>query len=191
MAIQINKTAALGAASSIVKSVVANINIGEVDFEDSVATSYMGTPVIDNLEFPAGSYVALDGTVIDYPSIRVDTVTFEVSRPKRIIKTHIQGRDDAIKEYVGNGDFAINCSGIISSSDNLFPEEDLRNLIKVFEVPQQVPIVSLFLNDMFEIFNIVIESYNVPQVAGKRNEIPFSFVASQDFNLEVNDITGV
>lgn len=177
-----------GAALQVAKGALANVFIPDALTEDAIGRSYLGTPVIDNLEFPQGAYTDLDGNTIDYGAVVIDTVTFEVNRTKRTIETEIQGRDNSIFEYVGNSNFEITCTGIISNRDNIFPLETSRSLQKVFDVPQQIPIVSLFLNDLFEIFDVVIKQHRIAQTPGMRNEIPFSFVASQDVGLEVNEL---
>lgn len=180
--------AALGAGVSILKSAVASFAIPDIVTEDQVGRSYLGTPVIDNLEFPAGAYTDLDGNTITYGAVVIDTVIFEVSKPRNIVKTSIQGRNGDVKEYISDGDYIITCRGIISNKDNVIPESQIRAFVQVMEVPQQLPIVSLFLNDLFEIFNVVIENWNVMQADGKRNEVPFSFTASSDVDLGLEEI---
>lgn len=175
-------------AIQAVKGVGANFAIPDSAVEEPVGQSYLGTPVIDNLEFPQGSYTDQDGNVIDYGAVVVDTVTFSVSRVKNIVKTKIQGRNGTVKEYVSDGDYEITCRGIISNRDNVLPLNQARDLTKVFEVPQQIPIVSEYLNDLFEIFDVVIEQWDMPQVEGKRNEVPFSFTAVSDVPLDFEEL---
>lgn len=179
---------ALGGGISVAKTITAAVFVPDAAAEDSIGNSYLGTPVIDNLEFPKGAYTDLQGNTINYGAVVIDTVTFEVNRVKRIIETDIQGRDNSIFEYIGNSNYEITCNGVISNRDNVFPLDASRDLQRIFDVPQQVPIVSLFLNDLFEIFNVVIKQHRINQVPGKRNEIPFSFVASQDVGLEVKEL---
>lgn len=177
-----------GAAIQAGKGLAAGILIPDSAIEESVGRSYLGTSVIDNLEFPAGSYTDLEDNTIDYGAVVVDTVTFEVNKPKNIVKTMIQGRNGTVKEYVSDGDFEIRCSGMISNRDNIIPLDQIRNLRTVLEVPQQIPVISLFLNDIFEIFNIVIESYSIPQIEGKINELPFTFTATSDVQLDLEEL---
>ena len=183
-----SKSLVLPGITQIVKGVATNLAIPDNVTDQPLSQSYLDTPVMDNLEFPQGAYTDLQDNTITYGAVTIDTVIFEVNRPRNIVKTPIQGRDGTIKEYVSSGDYQITCRGIISNRDNVFPLDQIRGLIKVLEVPQQIPIVSLFLNDVFEIFNVVIERYSVPQVEGKRNEIPFSFVASSDVSIDVQEL---
>ena len=177
-----------GAAVQVAKGIFSGLSIPDTLTEEPVGRSYLGTPVIDNLEFPQGKYIDLKGNEIEYPSVVIDTVIFEVNRTKRIVETEIQGRDNSRLEYVGNSNFEVTCNGFLSNRDNVFPTDIARNLQRVFDVPQQVPILSLFLNDIFEIFNVVIRQHRITQVPGKRNEVPFSFVATQDVELEVKEL---
>lgn len=177
-----------GATTRIVKSLVANAIIPDYSVEEAIARSYLNTPVLDNLQFTEGSYTNLQGETIEYPGLTIDTVVFEVNRAKRIIETQIQGRDNSIFEYIGNSNYEITCNGMISNSQNVIPLDDSRDLQKIFDVPQQISIVSQFLNEIFEIFDIVIRSHNMVQTPGKRNEFAFSFTASQDVSLEVNEL---
>jgi hypothetical protein len=183
-----DKTVAIGGASSLIKTVVSSTVIPASEEEEAISQSYLGTPVVDNLNFPEGKYVDLNGNVINYPNVFINTVVFEVNRTKRIIETNIQGRDNSVFEYIGNSNYEVTCNGILSVKDNVFPLEASRALQKIFDVPQQIEIVSAFLNEVFEIFNVVIRSHRISQEAGKRNSIPFSFVASQDVDLDVKEL---
>lgn len=171
-----------------VRLAATNFLIPEIPVEVPVSVSYLGTAVIDNLEFPAGQYDDLEGNTIDYPSIRIDTVIIEVNKPRNIIKTAIQGRNGTVKEYISDGDYQINARGMISNPFNSFPLADTRDLRTILEVPQQLPVISLFLNDVFEVFEIVIEKYFIPQIEGKRNEVPFTFSASSDVPLDLEEL---
>lgn len=179
---------ATGGGTSLIKTIVGAVVVPDSITDDKIGNSYLGTPVIDNLEFPQGSYSDLDGNAIDYGAIVVDTVVFTVNKVRNVIKTAVQGRNGTVKEYVSDGDYSISCQGIISNRDNFFPEDQARALRQIFEVPQQLPIVSLYLNNVHEIFNVVIESWSMPFTAGKRNEIPFSFIAVSDTQLGVEEL---
>lgn len=182
------KVLATGAGISIAKSIAGSFTVPDNITEDQVGRSYLGTPVIDNLEFPAGAYTDLDGNTITYPALVVDSVIFEVSRPRNIVKTSVQGRNGQVKEYISDGDYIVTCRGTLSSRDNVIPETDARALAELMGIPQQLPVVSLFLNDIFEIFDIVIESWTMAQAVGVRNEIPFTFTASSDVALGLEEI---
>jgi len=178
-----------GAAVQVIKGTIANIVTGDIEQQTTQeGNSYLNTPVIDRLVLPASSYTDLEGGQVDYPEISIDTVIFTVTKPRNIVKTPIQGRNGTVKEYVSDNDFQINCRGVLSSKANVIPESDAQFLRRAFETPQQIPIVSEYLNSIFDIFDIVIESWSMSQVEGKFNEIPFSFSASSDYPLDFEEL---
>lgn len=180
MAVRINANLiAKGGGIGILKTVTAAVLMPDIVTEKNVGVSYLGTPVLDRLEFKGNS---------DIKQVSIDTVVFEVNMNRNIQKTKIQGRNGTVKEYISDGDYIINCKGIISNKDNIYPLEQVRNLVKVFEAQKQVSITSLFLNDTFSITDIVIETWSIPQVEGKRNEIPFSFTASSDVPIDMEEL---
>ena len=150
--------------------------------------SYLNTPIMDNLVITAGKYTDLEGNEIDYDEVVINTVLFEVTLPKNIIKTQIQGRNGTVKEYVSDADFQINCRGMISQKTNAFPLFPVRDFKFAMEAPQQLKVTSQFLNQAFDIYDIVIESYNVSQTEGTRNEVPFTFTASSDVALGLEEL---
>lgn len=181
-----NKNIVIGSAVSIVKS--STFNIDDIVDEDVISKSWLGTSVVDNLVIPEGKYIDLQNNIIEYPSVVIDAVTFEVTRAKRIIETKIQGRDSSIFEYIGNSNYEITASGMISNRYNIIPLDTARNLQQIFDIPQQLPVVCQFLNEIFEIFNIVITSSNISQTPGMRNSLPFSFQAKSDVDLDINEL---
>jgi hypothetical protein len=189
MAIRINKDlVARGGGVGVIKTTAAAIFIPPYVTDEKVGNSYLGTPVMDNLKFNDGTYTDLDDNEISYQGITINTVVFEVTKVRNVVKTKIQGRNGTVKEYVSDGDFQITCRGMLSNKDNVFPQDQAKVLREIFEVPQQLPIVSLFLNNVFDIFNIVIETWSMPFVEGKRNEIPFSFIAVSDVPLDLEEL---
>lgn len=184
-----------GIASSALKSHFLRNNIQEEDFDK---TSLFGTPVYSNLEIPAGRYRDLDGKNIEFQGIRIDTVMFDVSQEKNIVKTAISGKNGTIKQYIADGDFVINCQGIINSiteengstfdvrfiQDGGVPEEEIRKFKAICSVPKEIEVVSEFL-DFFDISTVVIESYNFSQVEGERTQVLFSLSMISDQPIEL------
>jgi hypothetical protein len=177
-----------GAALSVVKGAAFNAAIRPTETEESIGNSDLGTPVMDRLEFPEGNYIDLEGNEISFSGISIPTAILEVTLPKNIVKTPIQGRNGTVKEYVSDGDYQINGRGIISNTVNVIPLDDLRTFREIMQVPQQLEVVSQYLNEIFEINQIVIESFNMPQLEGIRNELPFSFSASSDVALDLEEL---
>lgn len=170
--------------------------VDSVEDENAYKMSYIGTPVYSNLEIPAGEYRSLQGDVIAFDGIRIDTVLFDVNIEKNIIRTAISGRDGTEKQYISLGDYAINCQGIlIGESDatnsgfsvektDRVPEAEIRKLNEIMRVPQEVEIISEFL-DFFDISTVVIEGADFGQREGFRNSIYFSLRMLSDTPIEL------
>lgn len=156
--------------------------------DQAVATSYLGTPIYSNLIINDGQYQdVVTGDIIKYEGIRIDTALFTVSGEKNIVITDIQGRDGSIKELIATKDYVIQIQGLlVSNKINVAPLAAKNTLIKICNAKSSVEVVSSFLND-FGIYNIIIQSYSIVEVQGKRNSIAFSLNCLSDipYDLEI------
>lgn len=158
-------------------------------------TSYLGTPVFSNVELIPGEYTDKDGEKIPYGEIlknsesgtfRIDTVLIDVSQEKQIIKTNIQGVSGSVKEYISKGDYQIKIRGaLVDENGRRYPEEQALQLKEYLDAETTIGISSRFLNDIFEVTNIVVESYSFPQVEGFQNMQFFEVSAISDDPLEL------
>ena len=176
--------------------------------------SYLGTPVYSNLIFPNGNYQDPDQPAdtnvrIAYDGISIDTVIFKVSQVRNIVENKVNGFNGTIKEFINDGDYLIEATGVIigesqvqSSSDESdpnrvndniasigarFPYDDIERLKTISSVPDSVPIVSDFLG-IFDIDNVVLKRVDVNQVEGAKNYAEFKIIMvsdNADFVLEV------
>ena len=163
--------------------------IQEIVEDEAIKTSVLGTPIFSNLEIPAGSFVDLDGNAIAFQGLTLDTVLFRVTQSKNIVTTAVQGRNGTVKEYVSDGDFSITIDGMIVSEDqNTYPEVEVTKLLEIVRVPEQVRIISEFL-DFFDISDVVIEGYDIPQQRGFRNMQPFSLRMISDEAIDSITLT--
>jgi hypothetical protein len=174
--------------------------------------SFLGTPVVSNLEIPSGTYTNLKGVDVDFEGLRIDTVLFTVSQTKNIIKTPIMGKNGTVKEYISDGDYVITGSAIIigetnegsgagetnsqggapqilSKTDigNNYPSRDVKRFIEICKVPRQIQVFSAFLG-YWDISHVVIEAYDVPQEKGVSNYQVVSFSMVSDIPIELLDI---
>jgi len=161
--------------------------------------SYLGTPVISNIEIQSGKYTTIDGKTIEFDGIRIDSVLIQVSQSKNIITTPIQGQNGTVKEYISDGDFFISASGVIigessQSGKNFtvknvdgYPENEVRKFIEICKIPTAIEVISDFL-DYFEIRNIVIDSFSLGQQSGDRSGQPFELRMISDTPIELIEI---
>lgn len=149
----------------------------------------LGNYVFSNLEIVGGSYTDNEtGDTMTYPPLTINTILFNVNRTKNIITTPIQGRDSVVKEYISNGDFDINITGILTSNQNgVFPEDDFTALIQILKAPVALEVNSWYLNSL-GIFNIVVSSFSLPQESGSYSQVPFSLSCLSDPPVELKII---
>lgn len=179
----------------------------EAEEEDENApdlTSYLGTPVFANLVFIPGSYVDNKGNEVSYGEIlkndetaenfQVNTVLIDVSQSKQIIKTNIQGVAGTVKEYISKGDYQITIRGaLVSESAQRYPQEQVQQLREYLEVEAAVGVASRFLNDIFNVDEIVVEGFRFPQQEGYQNVQLFEITAISDEPVELsvyNNLSG-
>ena len=168
----------------------------EADANDPQITSYLGTPVFSNIIFIPGSYKDKKGQTVNSGEIlkndeknenfKIDTVLFDVSQQKQIIKTNIQGLSGTVKEYISKGDYQISIRGAVVSPSSLrYPEEEVAQLKEYLEAEAAIGVASRFLDDVFNIQTIVIESFSFPQVEGLQNVQLFEISAVSDDPIEL------
>tara|TARA_R110000796_G_scaffold55294_2_gene128850 strand:- start:3948 stop:4589 length:642 start_codon:yes stop_codon:yes gene_type:complete len=173
-----------------------NINQEEQDDEGPGTTSYLGTPVFADLVFIPGEYKDKTGESIQYGQILkndaqgenfvINTVLIDVSQQKQIIKTNIQGVAGTVKEYISKGDYQLIIRGaLVSGSSVLYPTDQVQQLKEYLEAEVSLGVASRFLDDIFDVQNIVIESYNFPQREGYQDQQLFEISAISDEPIEL------
>lgn len=145
--------------------------------------SKLGTPIFSDLQFSATDIFG-DGEIIQH--IPVDTCLFTVRQEKKIVETEVTGRDDAITEYIGKGKYTINIKGIIASNKpGVYPTDDVNNLIAFLEYTQSLGINSSFLNDIFNIHEVIVTDYDIPQLEGEQSQQRFEINCQSERPVEV------
>lgn len=138
--------------------------------------SILGTPVYEQISFKFGA------DIYRLP----DTVLVDVKRQKTIVKTSIAGRKGTVKEMVSDDDDAITIRGlIINPKGNAYPEAAVKELNKWFEINKELEIISPILNNIFSIYNIVVETFDCPRVEGTPSVQPFTIAALSDEPIEL------
>lgn len=127
-------------------------------------------------------------------------VVISVTQERNIVTTPLQGRDGTIKEFISNGDYAINVdAGVMSienSSDNedkevsfeipknKYPEAELRKLKEILLAKQSIVVQSVFL-DVFGIKTAVVKSFNLTQEThSNRQSIQISMLSDEPYEIK-------
>jgi len=148
---------------------------GELKRNNNVAVGTFGTPIWDNLILEHGN---------GGKNLRIDMVLIDVSMTKNIVKTAIQGMSGTVKEYISDGDYTLNIKGALFGEDNLYPEDDVLNLIEICKRQEAIPVLCGFLQHM-DIDSIVIESYSLEAKEAQGNVQFFEINAVSDTPIEL------
>lgn len=199
--IQALKAKAFRPAKGISDGRDRNFQDFEFNEEEIDATSYLGTPIFDQLTIQGGQFNEL-GNVIGPPQpfdqLIIPAVIIEVSQTKNIVTTAIQGRNGTVKEFVSDGDFAITLTGVIVGRNegnevvdigNVYPDDDVKKLVIICKVPDILTLTSKFLNDVFGINEVVITDYNIPQREATRDMQPFQINMLSDVPIDLEELT--
>ena len=176
------------------------INVEQVDLNE-LDTSELGTSVFDRLVIGSNdeggndNYTNELGQDISIVPLIIDTILIDVQQTNNIVKTSVQGRSGTVKEYINRGDFALNFKGYISNGNknniNVYPEEQVQNFINIMKKNGSIIVTNKRLNDIYNISEIVVNSYNLPTVEGLTNLQPFTFTAiselPKDFQLVLEE----
>ena len=162
----------------------------DLQFEESIGVSQLGTLLFDDITFPSGSYRSLEGVVVDYDELKLQSVRFIVAQEKNIVKTAISGRNGTVKEYNNDGDYQITLQANINEVEDIFPAIQLQLFKELKDVPQEIAVISKILNSIFDIDNVVINDFSLDPGTGKGNvvlnlrmesDLPFSV---KDFEVD-------
>lgn len=141
--------------------------------------SYLGTLVWSDM------LLELDGIEVYF-----DTVLFNVNQTKNIVKTALQGRNGTIKEYISDGDYVIDIKAALVSQDREYPEDAVRNLVAMLQLPFAIEVTSPLLQ-LFGVYSLVVEDYSFPTQAGFTNTqlVEMNCVSDSPIELIQDDTT--
>lgn len=115
-----------------------------------------------------------------------------VSRERRIVSTALTGRDGTVKEYINEGDWAVNLVVGVQAVENGeilddYPSEALRELRRLLDVKGAIEVQSEFLG-IFDITKIVIKSYGATQMTESNYQaLTISAVSDEDYEIYSNE----
>jgi hypothetical protein len=149
--------------------------------------SELGTPVMEDVTFESITYTDNQGNEVTTPKMTFQAILVDVTLPRNIVKTEIQGRDGTVKEYIGEGDVQINFRGVITGQNGHYPSDTVESLIKIIKAPVAIPVTSSYLLS-FDVTNIVFEDRGFEREEGGYSYQAFSLHAISDIPQELQII---
>lgn len=108
-----------------------------------------------------------------------------LSREKRIVSTAISGKSGTQKELISADDYQIKIRGFaINFESNDYPYDDVESIKKIQDIDKALDIYS-DLCTLFDINNVVLKSFSLPEIVGVQNVQPyeFSLISDDDFDV--------
>jgi hypothetical protein len=144
----------------------------------------LGLPVFCRLVF--GTAHTADG---GYEGVEFLDPIITVEQPVNIISTAITGRRGTIKEYVGQGDFAVTIRGLLATdpfSDNRFeyPLPQVQHLREMVAAGATWPVSGAIL-EAFGIQNLVIQGATYESLSGFTNVQAYEWRCLSDEPIEL------
>lgn len=181
------------------RAIIGNIEVEPKDEADGIS-KLLGTPVYGKVFIQSATYqvsefnpdtreyvikdVVLQENVEG--GLQLDNCIIDVSQAKNIIKTDVVDFTGSIKEYISESDYAITIRGFVATKHpDLYPIDSVSLLETYLKAPIALSIANAFLNDIFKVNNIVVETYALSQQQGLRNVQYFQINCVSDFNFVI------
>jgi len=136
------------------------------------------TPVWDNV-------VLKDQATNPLLGLRIDSVLIDASLANVVKRTRITGRAGTVKEYITEDDVSITIRGALFGDIKDQYPEDMTTLINMCRTGTSLEIDSVFLNDHFKVYNIVVDSLRFAQRHGGMQKQAFELKAFSDVPYEL------
>jgi hypothetical protein len=160
---------------------------GEIpEFDPEIRRSSIGTPIYKfaDVRLASGQRDSATGNSV-YPESLLDTCLIEFSQPKNIVITPVQGRDTGVIEYISRDNAQIRLRGILDSGNmNVYPEDAVRNLITLLNLPESLSIISPFLQ-LMGIDEVVVQDFTLSQDAGGYNYQAYEISLIENIPLQL------
>lgn len=152
--------------------------------DEALRSSSLGTPVYSDLTLEGGTYTNEAGQQFTFGQIYFDTVIMVVDQQKRMVKTSVQGRDGDVIEYIGMGDYNLTINAVLTFDNGRYDRDAVAEVKKMLTAPVSIKCVSWFLQ-LFDIDELVVEGYAIPQQAGQYSMQAFSINAVSNKPIEL------
>ena len=147
--------------------------------------SELGTPVYDDVTFESVTYTdAVTGKQNTTPQIKLQAILIDVTFPRKLVKTEIQGRDGVVTEYIGEGSPTVTFRGVITAKNGVMPDIAVANLLFLITAPVPIKVTSRYLNNL-DIYTVIFEDRTFGQEEGSHSYQPFTLNAYSEKPLEL------
>jgi len=159
------------------------INAGQSD-TPLLYKSELGTQVMADVTFKSVSWTDVKGKRHVTKQQTFQAILIDLTFPRNIVKTEIQGRNGAVKEYIGEGDAQIAFRGVITGQNGQYPESKVQDLMQLLKAPIPIEVICSYLNNK-GVFSIVFEDRTLSQEEGGYSYQTFSLNAISDTPIEL------
>ena len=157
--------------------------------EDQVLKSVYGTPIIFPVQFRGGDYPIYDWygkpKMKRYDDLWLPATTMvDFSRAKNVIKTNVLGLNGTVKEVFGFDDWQIRIR-MLCINDNKYKAREYADMLQDwFEIAGGINVFGSIFSKK-EIYNIVIEEFDIRSVTGSPDVIPIEMSAVSNEPIEI------
>jgi len=159
------------------------INAGQSD-TPLLYKSELGTQVMADVTFKSVSWTDVKGKRHVTKQQTFQAILIDLTFPRNIVKTEIQGRNGTVKEYIGEGDAQIAFRGVITGQNGQYPESKVQDLMQLLKAPIPIEVICSYLNNK-GVFSIVFEDRTLSQEEGGYSYQTFSLNAISDIPIEL------
>ncbi len=167
------------------------------DLGQGILNNLNGLKVITGYQTQYGSYLQVDEQAdkrellvlkANGKSVTLDCI-IDCSATKNIVSTAINGLHGTIKEWVAEGDVAINVEVTLLSEDNQYPLQKVEELTAILRSNESLQVENETLNNVCGVTRIVVTSWAMtPTKAMNFQTIGFNAVSDEVYKVETNII---
>lgn len=143
-------------------------------------------------------------TFVEYDKLLLPNSNLTISIDKKIIKTDIAGRNNTFKEFISNGDYKIEITGvyaqpykinnIINPNFHLPPYEFMESFFNIALSNNNIQLENESISRIVKINKFVVDGQpKIEKIIGSPSAVNYAitFISDVDYNLIINKITEV
>lgn len=141
--------------------------------------------VLNNIVFSPDSISTADGQV---SGVLIKGAIVDVNGSNNLVRTQIAGLDGDVIEYINKGNYTVTIRGFFDEFlPDLAPFQRTNLLNYYCTAPVSLSIVNDFLNSIFKINKIAVDTYDIFQQQGIRNIQYFQINAISDNDFVIQE----